>query len=144
MPSNDSVEDATGVLDTSVVVNAAAKRIDLTRLPVTGLVTTVTLGELAAGPLTATAERERASRQAVLDEALVRFSGRALPFDEPAAAVFGHVFSEVLRSGRQPRRHIADLMIAAIARSRGLAVYTTNPADFAGIDDLHVVGLALR
>lgn len=106
--------------------------------------TTVALGELAAGPLTANSDEERARRQALLDATLVQYSGAALPFDESAAAVFGHVFSEVLRSGRQPRRRIPDLMIAAIARSRNLALYTANPDDFVGIEDLQVVAVELR
>jgi tRNA(fMet)-specific endonuclease VapC len=32
-------------------------------------------------------------------------------------------------------------MIAAIALANGLAVYTCNPADFAGIDGLEVVAI---
>jgi tRNA(fMet)-specific endonuclease VapC len=35
----------------------------------------------------------------------------------------------------------SDAMIAAIAVANGLAVYTCNPADFAGIDGLEEVAI---
>jgi len=37
---------------------------------------------------------------------------------------------------RKPRGRIADLMIAATAIAEGLPLYTTNPADYAGLDTL--------
>lgn len=39
-------------------------------------------------------------------------------------------------TGRKPRRRIADLMIAATAIAEGLAIFTTNPGDYAGLDKL--------
>jgi tRNA(fMet)-specific endonuclease VapC len=35
-------------------------------------------------------------------------------------------------------------MIAAVAVANGLPLYTCNPRDFAGIEDLEVVALDLR
>jgi len=45
----------------------------------------------------------------------------------------------VIAAGRKPRRRIADLMIAAVAVAEELPLFTTNPGDFAGLDDLLVV-----
>lgn len=80
-------------------------------------------------PSTCDGDRGRVSdvvavcRQAVLDATFAQSAGSALPFDEPAAAAF-HVLSEVLHRGRPPRRHTADLMIAATARvSRAAGVH---------------------
>jgi predicted nucleic acid-binding protein len=130
-----------GVLDTSVVIDAAAGVLSLDGLPATIWITTVTLGELSAGPLTARTAEERASRLAVLQRIEARFAGSTLPYDEAAARAYGRVVADVLRAGRQPRRRTADLMIAAIALSRGLAVYTTNADDFRGIEGLEVIAV---
>jgi hypothetical protein len=44
--------------------------------------------------------------------------------------------------GRSHRRRVADLLIAATAHANDLALYTRNPDDFAGLDDLvRVVGV---
>jgi len=48
----------------------------------------------------------------------------------------------VIETGRSHRRRIADLLIAATAHANGLALYTRNPDDFAGLGDLvDVVGI---
>jgi predicted nucleic acid-binding protein len=48
----------------------------------------------------------------------------------------------VAETGRSHRRRVADLLIAATAHANGLALYTRNPDDFAGLSDLvHIVGI---
>jgi hypothetical protein len=65
-----------------------------------------------------------------------------LAFDAAAARSYGQVVAAVADSGRSHRRRIADLLIAATAHANGLALYTRNPDDFAGLEDLLlVVGL---
>jgi hypothetical protein len=44
------------------------------------------------------------------------------------------VTAAVIAAGRKPRGRTADLMIAAITED--LPMYTTNPADFTGLDAL--------
>jgi predicted nucleic acid-binding protein len=92
---------------------------------------------LSVGPLVATSERERAARQAVLQQAEADFD--PLPFDAAAARAFGRVAAALRRSGRKPQARAYDAMIAAVALARGLPVHTSNPDDFAGIDGLTVV-----
>lgn len=67
--------------------------------------------------------------EGVLQEA---FGDRVLPFDREAARVYGDLAATRRSSGR----HVApaDCQIAAIARSRGLAVATRNTGDFAGME----------
>ncbi len=56
------------------------------------------------------------------------FGGRVLPFDSDAAANYADIHAVRRRAGR-PVATI-DLMIAAIARTRGAAVVTRNVPDF--------------
>lgn len=44
-----------------------------------------------------------------------------------------------LEADRDPRPRKLDLMIAAIASSRGLPLYTRDIDDFAGLDDMVTV-----
>jgi len=42
-------------------------------------------------------------------------------------------------SGRSHRSRVADLLIAAVAHSNNLALYTRHPQDFAGLQSLLTV-----
>jgi tRNA(fMet)-specific endonuclease VapC len=129
---------ARGVLDTSAVIMLPRFE-DASALPKEPLITAVTLAELSVGPLVAKDEQERAARQAHLQQAESDFD--PLPFDAAAARAFGQVAASLRRAGRKPAARAYDAMIAAIALANGLPVYTCNPADFAGIDDLDLVPL---
>ena len=132
------VDRERGVLDTSVIIDLV--RIAEERLPADAAITTVTIAELAAGPHAALDIAERASRQERLQWAEATFD--ALPFDIDAARVYGRVYALVRAINRQPRGRLGDLMIASIAASNKLALYTRNPDDFAGLDSvLTVVGV---
>jgi predicted nucleic acid-binding protein len=48
----------------------------------------------------------------------------------------GSLVGLVLSAGRDPRPRRMDLMIAAIASSRDLPLYTRNPSDFKGLEGL--------
>ena len=45
----------------------------------------------------------------------------------------------VLTTGRQPRRRMADLLIAATALAAGMPLYTRNADDFVGLEQIIVV-----
>ncbi len=127
-----------GVLDTNTLI--LLERLDPADLPSEPVITTVTLAELSVGPLVATDDRERAARQARLQEAESAFE--PLPFDSVAARAFGGVAASLRRSGRKPAARAFDALIAATAIGNGLPLYTCNPRDYAGIDDLDLVELA--
>jgi predicted nucleic acid-binding protein len=131
---------AQGVLDTSTVI-ALPRLTDASALPAEPLITAVTLAELSVGPLVARTERERAARQAHLQQAEADFD--PLPFDAAAARAFGRVAASLRRSGRKTAARAYDAMIAATAVANDLPVYTCNPTDFVGIDDLEVVDVGL-
>lgn len=124
-----------GLIDTNIVVHLAA--LDPAQLPDEMVICAVTLAELSAGPHHADTPAERARRTNVLQHAEATFE--PLPFDAEAARAFGMVSAAVLAAGRTPRRRIADLMIASIAVVNRLPLYTTNPADFTGLDHLVTV-----
>lgn len=127
-----------GVLDTSTVI-LLSRIDDPDRLPVEPLITTVTLAELSVGPLVASSDRERAARQAHLQQAEADFT--PLPFDSSAARAFGRVAAALRQGGRKPAARAYDAMIAATALSNDLPVYTANPSDFIGIDALEVIAV---
>jgi len=125
-----------GILDTSTVI-LLGRLEDASALPAEPLITSVTLAELAVGPLVTDDPAERARRQAHLQQAEADFV--PLPFDAGAARAFGEVASSLRRSGRKAAARTYDAMIAATALSSDLPVYTCNPDDFGGIDRLEVV-----
>ena len=63
----------------------------------------------------------------------------ALPFDSDAARMFGRVFAATRKAGRSSRTRMADLFITATAAANGLALYTRDPADLAGLEDIVTV-----
>jgi tRNA(fMet)-specific endonuclease VapC len=127
-----------GILDTSTVI-LLPRITDATLLPIEPLITAVTLAELSVGPLVASTDEERGARQAHLQQAEADFD--PLPFDAQAARAFGRVAASLRRAGRKTSARAYDAMIAAIASAHGLPLYTCNPADFSGIDDLEVIAV---
>jgi predicted nucleic acid-binding protein len=89
------------------------------------------LAELAAGPHATDDPETRAVRQARLQWAESTFD--PLPFDAEAARAYGVIYAAVLSIGRQPRKRLADLLIAAVAAANSLPLVTRNPDDFAGL-----------
>ena len=128
-----------GVLDTSTVLRLG-RWTDAALLPDEPLITAVSLAELSVGPLVARDERERAARQAHLQQAEADFD--PLPFDAAAARAFGQVAASLRRAGRKPAARAYDAMIAATALANDLPVYTCNADDFDGIDGLEVVSVS--
>src|SRR5438132_920691 len=127
-----------GLLDTSVVI-VLERVADPSTLPEQPVISAVTLAELSVGPLVARGA-EAAARQQRLQRAEAELA--VLPFDEDAARSFGHVAASLRRSGRTTKARAFDALIAATAMSRGLAVHTCNPGDFAGIKGLEVVAVS--
>jgi tRNA(fMet)-specific endonuclease VapC len=122
-----------GILDTSTVI--LLERItDISLLPGEPMITAVTLAELSAGPLLATDPAEQATRQVRLQQAEADFD--PLPFDAAAARSLGRVAASLHGAGRKTRARAYDAMIAAVALSNDLPLFTCNPADFEHIDQL--------
>jgi len=118
-----------GILDTSVLI---ANGLD----PIPGelAISVVSLAELHFGVLVARSDNVRATR-------LVRLSGLQrrfdpLPVDEAVADSYGPLAARVAQAGRQPRARSMDLLIAATAHAHGARLYTRNPEDMRGLEDL--------
>lgn len=122
-----------GLLDTSVVIGS--DEIDPALLPAQIAISTLTLAELTVGPFAARDDLTYARRQARLQ----RFESgvAAFPFDSRCARSYGQIYVATVSAGRKPRgSRIVDLMIAATALSHGLPLYTLNPRDLRGLEDL--------
>lgn len=89
--------------------------------------------ELAAGPHATADDAERARRQDRLLWAAASWD--PLPFDAQAARACGPVFATTRRAGPSSRARFADLLIASTALAND-SLYTRNPADFDGLDEL--------
>ncbi len=126
-----------GVLDTNAVILLG--RLNPTDLPDAPVISAVTLAELSVGPLVATDDHERATRQARLQEVESVFE--PLPFDAAAARAFGGVAAALRSSGRKPSARAFGALIAATAIANELPLYTCNPRDYAGIDALDLIAL---
>lgn len=123
---------ARGLLDTSVVMEL--ERLDPASLPQELAVSAITLAEIAAGPHATEDVDERARRQERLQRAEATFE--PVPFDAPAARAYGRLYAAVLAGGRKARgQRAVDLLIAAIALSLELPLYTRNPRDFAALEE---------
>ena len=94
----------------------------------------VTMAELAAGPAAAGDVAERARRQDRLQRAEAAFD--PLPFDVEAGRAYGRIYAAARGHGRNPRRRLADLLIASTALANDLPLVTRKVADFAGVDQL--------
>ncbi len=126
---------AAGILDTNAVI--LLERLNPSDLPAEPVITAVTLAELSVGPLVIDGRRERAARQARLQEVESVFD--PLPFDAAAARAFGGVAAALRRSTRKTSARAFDALIAATAIASQLPLYTCNPRDYAGIDDLELM-----
>ena len=133
-----------GLLDTNIMI--LRRWIDPSELPDEMAISAVTLAELSAGPHQVRRNdeqsdydehAERARRLDVLQRTENEFD--PIPFGIEAARAYGMITAAVVAAGRKPRRRVADLMIASTAIAEGLTLYTTNPDDFSGLQDLLAV-----
>jgi predicted nucleic acid-binding protein len=130
-----------GLLATNIMI--LRRWIDPSELPDEMAISAVTLAELSAGPHQVRRNdeqsdydehAERARRLDVLQRTENEFD--PIPFGTEAARAYGMITAAVVAAGRKPRRRIANLMIASTAVAEGLPLYTTNPDDFTGLQDL--------
>jgi len=124
-----------GLVDTSILI--LRSQISQEELPSELAISVVTLAELSAGVYhvsgdNADASQERAKRVGILQSAENQFD--AIPFDSDMARRYGQLSAAVYAYGRTPRRRIADIMIAATASVLRLPLFTTNPDDYAGLE----------
>jgi predicted nucleic acid-binding protein len=118
-----------GILDTSVLLAD-----EVAPIPGSLAISTITLAELHFGVLSARSAEVRAERLRRLSLLQQRFD--ALPVGEAVAVSYGRLAAAVVESGRQPRRRVMDLLIAATAHAHEARLYTRNGVDFADLEDL--------
>jgi toxin FitB len=104
-------------------------------------ISAISLAELHFGVLVARTAAVRAERLRRLG--LIEKSFDALPVDDAVAREYGHLAAAVVQAGRQPRARVADLLIAATARTHGAELWTRNADDLIGLESLltiHTLG----
>ncbi len=132
-PSPVPERPARGLIDTSVLIDL--DRLDASVLSSEIAVSAISMAELAAGPHATVDADERGRRQDRLQRSEAAFD--PLPFDGEAARAYGRVYAAVSSSGRKARgARAVDLLIAATALALDLPLYTRNPEDFRGLEDL--------
>jgi hypothetical protein len=134
-PPRDVTVRTRGLLDTSVVVDHDI--LDVARLPDESAISAITLAELAAGPHATSDGQERARRQDRLQWAAQVWD--PIAFDVEAARSYARIFAATRATGRATRPRLADLFIASTAAANGLPLYTRNPDDFVGLEEIVTV-----
>lgn len=120
------------ILDTSVLIGPPA---DLGDAEIA--ISAISLAELHFGVLIARTPEVRAERVRRLGAIENAFD--ALPVDDAVARYYGQLAAAVAAAGRQPRARVADLLIAATARTHDAELWTRNADDFAGLETLLTV-----
>lgn len=118
-----------GILDTSVLIATG-----IAPIPGELAISVASLAELQFGVLVATDDHARGLRLNRLSAIQRRFD--ALPIDNAVADSYAQLAARVVQVGRQPRRRVMDLLVAATAHAHDAVVYTRNADDLAGLDDL--------
>jgi predicted nucleic acid-binding protein len=127
--------DQYGVLDTCTYIDLGL--LDPDDMPIVPEITAITIAELQQGVVMAKGEAVRATRLELLGAAVADFD--PLPFDGSAAARYGSLVALTIAARRDPQPRRIDLMIAAVASSRGLPLYTRHADDFRGLDGVLAV-----
>jgi hypothetical protein len=117
------------ILDTSVLLGPSPELGDAEVA-----ISAISLAELHFGVLVARTPEARAERVRRLGAIENAFD--ALPVDDAVARAYGQLAAAVVAAGRQPRARVADLLIAATARTHGAVLCTRNPDDLAGLESL--------
>ncbi|MFD2623293.1 type II toxin-antitoxin system VapC family toxin [Streptomyces chumphonensis] len=118
------------MLDTRTFIDLGL--LDPEVLPAVPELTAITMADLRHGVAMTKDAAARAVRMEVLGAAVADVE--PLPFDGAAAARYGTLVALVVGAGRNPKPRRMDLMMAAVASSQGLPLYTRNGAHFAGLE----------
>lgn len=117
------------ILDTSVLLGPSPGKI---RGEIA--ISAVSLAEMHFGVLVAKTDEIRATRLRRL--ANIEQTFQALAVDAPVAREYGRLAAAVVAAGRKPRARAMDLLIAATASAHDARLYTRNPSDLIGLEDI--------
>jgi len=117
------------LLDTSVLIAG-----NLERLEGELAISAVSLAELHFGVLVTVDPARRAERLRRLT--MLQRTFDAIPVDDSVATSYGQLAAALVSHGRQPRRRVMDLLIAATAHAHGAVLYTRNGSDLTGLSGL--------
>jgi predicted nucleic acid-binding protein len=121
-----------GILDTSVLIAE-----DVMPIPGELAISVISIAELQFGVLVAKEPETQATRLTRLGAIQRRFD--PLPVDEAVVDSYSRLTAAMVRSGRQPRARVMDLLIAATAHAHNATLYTRNADDLRGLESLLTV-----
>ncbi|RMI35494.1 type II toxin-antitoxin system VapC family toxin [Nocardia stercoris] len=124
-----------GLLDTCVLIDIDS--IDDVKLPLQGRISSVTMAEIGLGIAVAATPEDLALRTEQMFG--IEHTFDPLPFTTAAARRFTSMAKLVVATGRNPKPRKVDLMIAAVASVNDIPLFTRNPDDFKGIENLLTV-----
>lgn len=130
-------EVSRGLLDTSVLIARQDEADAELGLPLETAISVASLAELHFGVLVAKDDTTRHHRLRRLG--IIEATFQPIPIEAGVARAFATVAHAVREAGRQPRGRVMDLWIAATALALDLPLYTRNPADFEGLQQLITV-----
>lgn len=127
-------EVSRGLLDTSVLIARQDDPDVAQSLPQEVSISVATLAELHYGVLVAKDDIARQHRLRRLG--VIEATFQPLLIDAAVARSFAAIAHAVKIAGRRPRSRVMDLWIAATALTHQIPLYTRNPEDFEGLEDL--------
>ena len=123
-----------GLLDTSILIALEEDPLIESSLPQEVAISVATLAEIHYGVLVAKDAETRQNRLRRLG--VIESTFRPVPIDAGVARAFAAIAHAVKTVGREPRRRVMDLWIAATALTLQIPLYTRNPKDFEGLQRL--------
>lgn len=132
------------VLDSNVISEALKPAPDARVLgwldrqaPDTLFITAITIAENLFGVEALPDGKRKEALRAAYDDVYASFRGRTLPYDEPAARLYGVIAARARRAGQG--FPVPDGYIAAIASSRGMYVATRDTGPYLAVRELKVI-----
>ena len=123
-----------GLLDTSILIALEEDPLIEASLPEEVAISVATLAEIHYGVLVAKDAETRQNRLRRLG--VIESAFRPIPIDADTARAFAAIAHAVKMVGREPRRRVMDLWIAATALTLQIPLYTRNPEDFESLQRL--------
>lgn len=118
-----------GVLDTSVLLAD-----DVPPLPGDLAISAASFAELHFGVLVTQDPADRSAR--LHRVSLLESLFESLPIDAAVAREYGRLAAATVYLGRRPRTRMLGLLVAATAVVHGASLYTRNPDDLTGLEQL--------
>jgi len=130
------------VIDTNVFIDAETGRLNLSSLDSfsdygDAYIAAITVSELLTGVHLAKTTSIRIQRSAFVEGIIAKI--QVLEFNEEVARIYGELYAYFLKPRAKANTNVHDLQIAATCIAHGLAILTSNVADYKKVPGLKIV-----